>query len=78
MRELVLGNQVLLGTVNAGRRHFTAAVRDLALFSASWPGALAALVTGRFPLERAADAIAPRAGAVKQLVELEPGAREAR
>jgi threonine dehydrogenase-like Zn-dependent dehydrogenase len=77
VRELVLGNQVLLGTVNAGRRHFNAAVRDLALFSASWPEALAALVTGRFPLERAADAIAPRAGAVKQLVEIEPGARGA-
>lgn len=74
VRELVLGNQVLLGTVNAGRPHFTAAVRDLALFSASWPEALAALVTGRFPLERAADAIAPRAGTIKQLVELAPGA----
>jgi threonine dehydrogenase-like Zn-dependent dehydrogenase len=72
VRDLVLGNQVLLGTVNAGRRHFVAAVRDLALFAASWPEALAGLVTGRFPMERAADALASRPGAIKQLVEVGP------
>jgi threonine dehydrogenase-like Zn-dependent dehydrogenase len=70
VRDLVLGNQVLLGTVNAGRRHFVAAVRDLALFVASWPDALGALVTGRFPLERAREALASGPGVVKQVVEI--------
>jgi threonine dehydrogenase-like Zn-dependent dehydrogenase len=70
VRQLVLGNQVLLGTVNAGRRHFAAAVRDLALFQAAWPDALAALVTGRFPLARAAEALAPARGSIKQLVQV--------
>jgi threonine dehydrogenase-like Zn-dependent dehydrogenase len=78
MRDLVVGNRVLLGTVNAGRDAFVAAVRDLALFQASWPEALAALVTGRFPLERAAEALARPPGAIKQLVEVAPrGARAA-
>jgi threonine dehydrogenase-like Zn-dependent dehydrogenase len=77
VRDLVLGNQVLLGTVNAGRRHFAAAVRDLALFVASWPDALAALITGRFPLERAPQALASGPAVIKQLVEIAPGARGA-
>jgi glucose 1-dehydrogenase len=70
VRDLVLGNQVLLGTVNAARRHFVAAVRDLALFVVSWPGTLAALVTGRFPLERAPEALASGPGVIKQIVEV--------
>jgi threonine dehydrogenase-like Zn-dependent dehydrogenase len=71
VRDLVLGNRAVIGTVNAGRRHFAAAVRDLALFTASWPEALAALVTARFPLERAAEALSTRPpGTVKQVVQV--------
>lgn len=51
MKNLVLGNQVALGTVNASRDAFEAAVRDLALFDRRWPGALRALITGRYPME---------------------------
>ncbi|MDX2170125.1 MAG: glucose 1-dehydrogenase [Deltaproteobacteria bacterium] len=50
MRNLVLKNQVVLGTVNASRETFEAAVKDLATFDHRWPQALRALITGRFPL----------------------------
>lgn len=50
MRNLVLKNQVVLGTVNAGRETFEAAIADLAAFNTRWPQAVRALITGRFPL----------------------------
>ena len=37
MREMVLKNQVLLGTVNAGPDAFASALRDLELFRRRWP-----------------------------------------
>ena len=51
MRNLVLKNQVVLGTVNAGRETFEAAIADLATFNQRWPKALRALITGRYALE---------------------------
>jgi threonine dehydrogenase-like Zn-dependent dehydrogenase len=43
--ELVLGNKVLVGSVNANREHFEEGVRDLAVAEARWPGWLARLLT---------------------------------
>src|SRR5262249_33241925 len=37
MRSLVLKNQVVFGTVNAGRSSFESAVRDLDSFTQKWP-----------------------------------------
>ncbi len=51
MKNLVLKNQVVFGTVNAGAEAFEAAVRDMGEFHARWPSALAALITGRYPPE---------------------------
>jgi threonine dehydrogenase-like Zn-dependent dehydrogenase len=51
MRNLVLKNQVVLGTVNAGREVFEAAIADLAAFTRRWPAAVRSLITGRFPIE---------------------------
>lgn len=70
MRSLVLGNQVLLGTVNAGRDAFEAAVVDLARFMERWPDAVRALITDRVPLERAPEVMAARSGGIKTVVEL--------
>jgi threonine dehydrogenase-like Zn-dependent dehydrogenase len=52
MRGLVLRNQTVLGTVNAGRQDFEAAIRDLGRIRECWPGTLEALITGRWPMER--------------------------
>src|SRR5947209_17383461 len=51
MRNLVLKNQVVFGTVNAGVEAFAAAIRDLGVFQSRWPGALRALITGRYPID---------------------------
>ena len=51
MRNLVLKNQLVLGTVNAGRHTFEAAIADLGAFHRRWPDAVRSLITGRFPVE---------------------------
>ena len=51
MRNMVLKNQAVVGTVNAGRDAFEAAIRDLEVFRGRWPDALRGLITGRFRLD---------------------------
>ncbi len=58
MRDLVLRNQVVLGTVNAGHGAFERAIRDLAIFQTRWPDALAALITARHSPAHFAEALA--------------------
>jgi threonine dehydrogenase-like Zn-dependent dehydrogenase len=43
--EFVLGNKVMVGTVNAGREHFEAGVRDMAHAEAQYAGWLGRLLT---------------------------------
>lgn len=50
MRQLVLGNQVVLGTVNANAADFTAAIDDLGGFLRAWPSAVPQIITGRHAL----------------------------
>jgi len=49
MRNLVLKNQVVLGTVNAGRDAYESAIHDLENFQKLWPDAVSALITSRNP-----------------------------
>jgi threonine dehydrogenase-like Zn-dependent dehydrogenase len=51
--ELVLENDAVIGSVNANRRHFTAAAAALALADIAW---LERLITRTVPLERAVEA----------------------
>jgi threonine dehydrogenase-like Zn-dependent dehydrogenase len=51
MRKIVLQNQVVLGTVNAGRDSFEAAIRDLAVFRERSGEGLRGLITGHERLE---------------------------
>ena len=43
--EFVLGNKVMVGTVNGNREYFEAAIRDLAMAEAQYPGWAARLLT---------------------------------
>ena len=70
MRSVVLNNQVVLGTVNAGRDAYEAAVADLGRFMASWPDAVRALVTNHVPLEGAREALVARGDGIKTVVEI--------
>ena len=71
--DMVLGNKVLVGTVNANREHFEAGVRDLALAEARWPGWLQRLIThqvhGLDNYEQAFQALG-QPGAIKVVVEI--------
>ncbi|MEO7555988.1 MAG: glucose 1-dehydrogenase [Acidimicrobiales bacterium] len=64
-REMVLGNAVVFGSVNANRHHYDAAVGALLAADPSW---LARLITRRVPLASFADALEVRPGDVKTVI----------
>src|SRR5262249_58585205 len=68
MRNLVLRNQVVFGTVNAGQEAFEGAVRDLAVFQQRWPAAVRALITGRYPVEAYRDLLVGPAQGIKNVL----------
>jgi threonine dehydrogenase-like Zn-dependent dehydrogenase len=51
MRNIVLKNQAIIGTVNADQAAFQNAIRDLGVFMKRWPNSLKALITGRHSIE---------------------------
>lgn len=70
MRNAVLKNQVIFGTVNAGRDAFEAAVRDLEIFRQRWPHALRSLISGRYPFEAYGDLLLGNPGGIKNVLSL--------
>jgi threonine dehydrogenase-like Zn-dependent dehydrogenase len=66
-RAMVLNNQVLFGTVNAGRRHWQQAVGSLAAADHEW---LQGLVTRRVPLTRWRDALERQPDDIKVVIDL--------
>ena len=74
MRNMVLKNQVLLGTVNAGPEAFAAALRDLDAFRRRWPAVVRTLIAGRYPPEQASDLILGRPTGIKSVIAFDvPG-----
>ena len=71
MRDMVLKNQVLLGTVNAGPEAFAAAIQDLDVFIKRWPVAVRALIAGRYPPEQAFELILGRPTGIKSLISFD-------
>lgn len=69
MRGMVLKNQVIFGTVNAGKDAFEAAVRDLTIFMRRWPAATRKLITARYPLSRALEPLRSTDG-IKSVIEM--------
>ena len=68
MRDMVLKNQVLLGTVNAGPDAFAAALTDLDRFRRRWPAVVRTLIAGRYPPEQAPDLILGRPAGIKSVI----------
>ncbi len=68
MRALVLENQLLYGTVNAGPPAFDASIRDLGKFNARWPGPVRELITGHFAPEQITDILSPSHGGIKNVI----------
>jgi threonine dehydrogenase-like Zn-dependent dehydrogenase len=68
MRDMVLKNQVLLGTVNAGPDAFAAAITGLQEFKKRWPQPVESLIGGRYPPEQATDLIFGRPIGLKTVI----------
>ena len=62
IRQLVLDNQAMLGSVNAARDHFQMAVNDLSTARLRWGEHIQGLITHRYPYTQFAEALAPMAG----------------
>lgn len=71
--SMVLENQVMIGSVNAARRHYEQAIHDLGDWRARWPGLAERMITARYPLERFRDALAPSSEDIKRVVEVTVG-----
>lgn len=70
MRNLVLKNQAVVGTVNADREAFEGAIRDLGIFLKRWPAAVRSLITGRYKIEQYRDLLLGRATGIKNVIAL--------
>ena len=69
-RAMVLGNDVVFGSVNANRRHYETAAEALAQADRAW---LERLITRRVTVERWSDALERRADDVKPIIEFVGG-----
>jgi threonine dehydrogenase-like Zn-dependent dehydrogenase len=76
LKNMVLKNQVVLGTVNAGPQAFDHAVRDLGVFYARWPQAMRAMITARYPMESFRDPVMGKAGGIKNVIAIAAAAGE--
>jgi threonine dehydrogenase-like Zn-dependent dehydrogenase len=70
MRNMVLNNQLVFGSVNAPPQAFQSAIQHLGVFAQRWPQTLRSVITGRFPLEHALDALKYQPGGVKNVVAI--------
>src|SRR5215471_5680884 len=69
LRDLVLRNQVVFGTVNAGRRDFVSAIQQREQFMTLFPESTRQLITHRFPLSEASRMLTHHDG-IKNVVQL--------
>jgi len=70
MRNLVLKNQVLFGTVNADASSFSSAVERLGRFMQRWPTTMRSLIAKRRPLDDAPKLLSDYEPAIKHVVNL--------
>jgi threonine dehydrogenase-like Zn-dependent dehydrogenase len=70
MRNLVLKNQVLYGSVNAGYDAYKAAIKDLGDFAAKWPDAVKALITGHYQLVNFQDLLLGNPPGIKNVMQI--------
>ena len=70
MRNVVLKNQVIVGTVNADREAFEGAIRDLGAFLKRWPTELRALITGRYRMDQYRGLLLGKAAGIKNVISL--------
>ena len=70
MRNLVLKNQAVVGTVNADADAFAAAIRDLGVFLKRWPEAVKSIISGRYKLDDYRELLLGKATGIKNVIAL--------
>jgi threonine dehydrogenase-like Zn-dependent dehydrogenase len=70
-QRLVLGNQVVFGSVNANPRHFKMGVKDFVTIQKKWPGALNRLLTNKIPWQDHKKWFTERGSGIKSTLEIE-------
>lgn len=68
MRNVVLKNQVVIGTVNADQGAFISAIRDLGVFMERWPESLKRVITSRFGTQDSRSLLLDKATGIKNVI----------
>jgi threonine dehydrogenase-like Zn-dependent dehydrogenase len=68
MRNIVLKNQIIFGTVNASSENYDSAIAHIGKFSKSWPESVRALITSRVPIEEAVDVLSKPQRGIKTII----------
>ena len=68
--QMVLGNNMVFGTVSSNRGHFERSVKSLTTLEQKWPGWLSRLITRRLTLDKFRDALDPAPDNIKTVIEL--------
>jgi threonine dehydrogenase-like Zn-dependent dehydrogenase len=69
MRNLVLRNQLVFGTVNAGREDHEKAIASLSVFQERWPRVLRSMIAGRFSLDSVTELLKRKPPGIKHVVQ---------
>jgi len=70
-QRLVLGNQVVFGSVNANPRHFKMGVKDFVTIQKKWPGVLNRLLTNKIPWQDHKTWFTERGSGIKSTLEIQ-------
>lgn len=70
-QRLVLGNQIVFGSVNANPRHFKQGVKDFVTIDTKWPGVMNRLLTDRIPWEDHKKWFTERGRGIKSTLEIQ-------
>ncbi len=68
MQQMVLENQIVFGTVNAGRESYEGAIRRLSDFEKRWPGTTGKLITARHKPEEFRELLTGDATGIKHTI----------
>ena len=69
-QKIVLGNQVVFGSVNASPRHFKQGVKDFVFIEKTWPGAMNKLLTDKIPWADHKKWFGDRTAGIKSTLEI--------
>lgn len=70
-QRLVLGNQIVFGSVNANPRHFKQGVKDFVTIGRKWPGVMNRLLTDQIPWQDHKKWFSERGGGIKSTLEIQ-------